>query len=720
LRIVLPILCIVALAFGYRLVVMADRAAAPNEESFWDPLPAGNDQSAYINQLRGIKTGDFPPNNFYFQPGIVYLLGVIAALAGTTDLLDLRLIQAAMASLNCGLMAVTAWQATGRLRAGYIAGLLLALYPISVCYDTDFIITSQAVIIATMMLAFTLLAERKPGNLAAPLCLGLLTGFGAITRFELIAPGLVCAIWLLLRRRRKRQLLLALAGIAIVVAPIARHNWVGGSPNLISSEGTRFFYRGNNRDSSGVYGPSNAASTTNVDFLDYLLHDIALEPVRFAQLWLYKTALFLSDHEHGNNLDFRRSCQSLSPLLFANRFSFPHLAVLGGWGLLALWLAGRREVALLMLSAGAAYGLLVIATMVESRLKTPVVPWLIPAAAFAVDRALILARGGLTRSRLKRGVLLVGISALIYQFVMWGKAELPRDVTVSELPGSASHAGLRYDDTLELAGWLVREQYSARHAMEPNHPWVVSLYWRLLKPTDIDYSFSLKYRIDQETLLEYDRPIGYTVFPRKFTSQWQAGDIYVEHIGLMWRGFRGPFERTGRVTVEVYPEREAHQRSTPHDVAGAPTRHPVLAQPAIMQAPGRNRVEADREIPFGERFVLRGYELPATAAGGETVPVRMAWRAGDKTIEADFAIGVYAFLDGKFVANEDSPPHGGAFRTFSILPGYRFDDEKLLTLPAQPGNYEIFVGVYDLDTMERLPVSGRDDNLYRIGTIRAD
>lgn len=697
---------------------MADRAAAPNSESFWDPLPAGNDQSAYIQQVNDWQTGEFPPDVFFFQPGIVYFLGVVAALAGSTDLLTLRLIQAALASLNCGLMAVIAWQVTGSLRAGLIAGALLALYPVSACYDTDFVVTSQAVIIATMMLAFTWLAWRRPGNLAAPFCLGLLTGFGAITRFELIAPGLVCALWLL-QRRRGRQLLLALLGIMIVIAPIAMHNRAGGSTHLITTEGPRIMYRGNNRDSAGVYAPSNASSTTRAEFMHYLVQDISLEPVRFAQLWLRKAALFLSDNEHGNNLDFRRSCQSLSPILFANRFSFPHLAALCAWGLLALWMARRRQMALLMLTAGAAYGLLVIASMVESRLKTPVIPWMIPAAAFAIDRALILARGRWTRSRISRGALLVSASALVYLMIVWGSTELPRDVTVSELPTSAAQAGLRYDDRLELVGWQVRERYSARNTIEPFHPWVVSLYWRLLKPAEIDYSFSLKYRIGEETILEYDRPIGYTVYPRKYTSEWEAGAIYVEHIGLMWHGNKGPFEQTGWVTVDVYPGREAHKRFMPDNVVGNPAAHPILAHPAILRHPGHNSLSGSAEVSFGDELFLLGWQLPSRAAPGESVPVTLAWRTGPQQIEAAYAIGIYAFLDGVFLANTDGSPANGALQTFSLLPRYHFDEKKQLTLPPAVGTYELFVGVYNLDTMERLPVSGRADNLYPIGAISA-
>ena len=330
----LPFVLIVALAFGYRLVIISDRAAAPNEDARWDPLPEGHDQRTYIEQLHDLQAGEFPPSSFFFQPGIVYFLGVIAAVAGTTDLLVLRLILVALASLNCALMALVTWRWTGRRRAGYFAGLLLAFYPVSACYDTDFVITSQAVIIATLMCGFTWLARTRPRNLLAPLCIGLLTGFGAITRFELIGPGAVCIAWLL-RTRSWRSIALALLGVATFIAPVALHNRAGGASHLISSEGPRLVYRGNNRDSSGVYGPSNASAATSQDYLGYLWHDIGLEPGRFLELSLRKAALFFTSIERGNNLDFRQSCEDLSPALLANPLDFSDLG-----GSDALGLAG--------------------------------------------------------------------------------------------------------------------------------------------------------------------------------------------------------------------------------------------------------------------------------------------------------------------------------------------------------------------------------------------
>ena len=194
----------------------------------------------------------------------------------------------------------------------------------------------------------------------------------------------------------------------------------------------------------------------------------------------------------------------------------------------------------------------------------------------------------------------------------------------------------------------------------------------------------------------------------------ETSAIYVEHIGLMWRGYKGLFERTGRVTVEVYPGREVHKRFTPESVAGIKDTSLVLANPAMLHHPGRNRLATNAKESFGDDLILLGWELPATAAPGASVTVTTAWRTGERQIEAAYAIGIYAFLDGVFLANIDGAPANGALQTFSLLPGYHFDDEKRLTMPATAGIYEIFVGVYDLETMERLPVGGREDSLYPV------
>ncbi len=715
-----PLLFIIVLAFSYRFVIMADRAAAPNELSKWNPLPTGTDQSAYFARFLALQRGDFPPPQFYYQPGIVYFLGFAGALLQTSDMAALRLFTAALAALNCGLMALFTWRATGSRTAGLASGLMLALYPVSAFYDTDFVITSQALVLATLLFGSAWLAHRRPRNLFWPLVTGLAAGAGAVTRFELVAPAFVCALWLLLRRdaRGLRQFLLVALGALLIIAPVALHNRQGGADYLITPAGPLEMYRGNNRDTDGRRSPSNAYDSTHYDYLHWLLQDIALEPGRFAQLQVHKLALFLSSIEPGNNLDFDKSGRGISSVLAHNPLSFSILLILSLAGLLALWREDQRPLAALLLAGGCSYLLMVLLVWVESRLKTPVIAWMLPAAGYAVARALAAMRNGSLPAVLRRNAGLLAGMLLLLLAIQAGATGLPRDVTVSGLPAGAVPAGLIYDDTLELVGWQVREQYSSRHTIQPFRPWVVSLYWRLLQETAADYSFSLKMLIDEEEIIALDRPVGYIVFPRDFTSDMQVGPVHVEHVGLSYRRFDGPLERSGRIVLDVYPGRDFDAGFVPHDAAGLAQPRPVLAQPAILLGPGRNEVLASGpEVAFGDALLLLGHELPQSGAAGERVRIRSAWRSGPRQIETSYIIGVYLFRDGEFVANQDSPPHAGALLTFSLTPDYHFDDEKWLTLPQTPGRHEAYIGVYDQHTMARLPLAGSASNLHHIGSI---
>ena len=208
------------------------------------------------------------------------------------------------------------------------------------------------------------------------------------------------------------------------------------------------------------------------------------------QLSLHKLALFLSSIEPGNNLDFNKSGQGVSVLLARNPLNFSVLLVLTLTGLLLLWRGGQRSLAILLLAGAGTFLFMVLLVWVESRLKTPVIAWMLPAAGYAVARALTAMRNGSLPAVLRSNLRLLAGSALLLLLIQAGATGLPRDVIVPDLPADAIHAGLHYDDTLELVGWQVREQYSPRHTLQPFQPWVVSLYWRLLQETAVDYSFS--------------------------------------------------------------------------------------------------------------------------------------------------------------------------------------------------------------------------------------
>src|SRR5579871_1856058 len=103
-RDILIALAIILLAFAYRTVIIFDRAAAPADLSAWNPLTTGGDQAVYYSSIAEFKAGSFPPRNFFYQPGMSWFLIGADALLRTDNLGVLRLLIAALAAINCGLM----------------------------------------------------------------------------------------------------------------------------------------------------------------------------------------------------------------------------------------------------------------------------------------------------------------------------------------------------------------------------------------------------------------------------------------------------------------------------------------------------------------------------------------------------------------------------------------------------------------------------------------
>ncbi len=714
-------LLVILLAFSYRMIVIMDRAYAPNQIAAFDPLLRGSDQYTYYNQYLGFADGTYPPDKFFYQPGLPYFLLIATSILRTDNLGALRVLTAALAAINCGVMIAIGRLATGRRDVGILSGVLLAVYPVSVFYDTDFVITSQALILATLALFGTLWLWRNPHQWVGAVLLGFATGAATFTRLEIAALAPACGLWLIAVRRDRRAILqiVVAAVVAIAVtAPTVIHNRIGGADYLFTPVGPTEVYRGNNRVADGTYGDSNATASTHFDYFSYLVKDIALEPVRFVELILHKTALFLSESEPGNNLNYVLSGEQISPALALNPLNFSVLLALTLFGLALMLRDQQREVVALLILSFGGITFMILLIWVEARLRTPVIVTMIPAASYGVMRLLDLLRTEPTKKVARQTLpIAVGI-AIALVVIQIGFEKLPRKLTVSALPADATPAHVIYDDTLELVGWKTQEQYSPQNIITPFTPYVITLYWRVSQPTTVDYSFALKYLLDGEQIIGVDRPVGTVVFPGRRTSQFTPNTIYEEHIGMSYPGFDGPAEQSGTLELTVYPERD-FAATLPGITADATVYDSViLGQPAIRYGDGYPpAIEATTEIHFGDVLTLTGWQFPETATPGEMLTVDTLWQTTAQQIRNSYAIGVYIFQGDDFITNVDSPPHDGDFLTLSIPTNYIFNDPKTLQLPDDPGEYAVYIGIYDQVTQERLPVPDSADGLYRIGSI---
>ena len=118
---------------------------------------------------------------------------------------------------------------------------------------------------------------------------------------------------------------------------------------------------------------------------------------------------------------------------------------------------------------------------------------------------------------------------------------------------------------------------------------------------------------------------------------------------------------------------------------------------------------------------------------------KAAFRAGHLTIPAwdEVNIGLYSAGvglnvvaagttadtlcgDGRLVLAADGPPRAGDYPTSIWSPGEVIDDPHVIRLPAglPPGTYHVLIGLYRLETGERLPVNGSDQIKLETITIR--
>jgi hypothetical protein len=117
---------------------------------------------------------------------------------------------------------------------------------------------------------------------------------------------------------------------------------------------------------------------------------------------------------------------------------------------------------------------------------------------------------------------------------------------------------------------------------------------------------------------------------------------------------------------------------------------------------------------FGETIELAGlnFESPGSDLhSGDDVVVTLVWRAlapedNDYTVTAQL-LGP----DGQVYGQQDEAPLGGYAPTSTWSPEEVLEDSYRLAVAsdAPPGEYELIVALYLLETGERLPVQGGDN-----------
>jgi hypothetical protein len=110
---------------------------------------------------------------------------------------------------------------------------------------------------------------------------------------------------------------------------------------------------------------------------------------------------------------------------------------------------------------------------------------------------------------------------------------------------------------------------------------------------------------------------------------------------------------------------------------------------------------------FDGRIIFHGYSLPASpVSAGNQVPLTLVWQAQTAS-ETDFAIFVQVRdTANNTVASADHQPYLGLVPTSTWPAGAVLQEVTWLDIPDDlpAGQYNIYVGLYHPDTLERLPL----------------
>lgn len=446
---------------------------------FFDNLIS--DGQSYWTWASRLIGGDWIGDEVYYQaPLYPYLLAGMRGIVGD-EVAAVRTLQAVVGAIACGLM-VYVGRRLFDLRTSIVAGLLLALYPPAIFFDA---LIQKAVLdgllMVLVMIALLALVNRTTALRA--LGVGALLGLLALTRENALALPPLLALWLLLRRggqaaarppaqapaprradaatgaapaRRAPRAAAAgalLAGTLLTLAPVVLRNAiVGGEFALTTAQAGPNFYIGNHAGADGTYEPlrpgrghprferrdatdlaaralGHAPTPGEVSryWFARATADIAEQPGAWLQLLGRKLLLALNWYEVPDAEDlyfYERECGLIAAL-----GRVLHLGVLLPLGVAGFVLAlGRRGTAPLLLVAATLLATLV-GFYVFARYRYPLVPVLIPFAAFALVRAgdQVRAAAGGPRSGLSPAGAVAAALALIAAAVPANWPLLPRE-----------------------------------------------------------------------------------------------------------------------------------------------------------------------------------------------------------------------------------------------------------------------------------------------------
>lgn len=286
-----------------------------------------------------------------------------------------------------------------------------------------------------------------------------------------------------------------------------------------------------------------------------------------------------------------------------------------------------------------------------------------------------------------------------------------------DIPPHQVSVGANFANQLQLLGYSLPERHVAAGAVLP-----VTLHWQALQTMPTDFIMFTRLRDEQGQAWG-----GYDRWPREYYSplMWVKNEVVEDSFtveidpkappGLYYLDV-GWYLPVGDapVSLPLVQDGEMSQITSvsigPVYVGGPP--------PAVRQDSPAPQVTLNESFGFGPHLTLLGYDLTHDP---ESLKLTIYWRS-EAPLFVDYSTFVHVRnAAGEMIAQKDRPPLEGKYPTSVWQLGEIVVDQIEIPLPPDgiDDAFQVFVGMYDVNTGERLPVPGRSSQEVGLKSVEA-
>jgi hypothetical protein len=276
-------------------------------------------------------------------------------------------------------------------------------------------------------------------------------------------------------------------------------------------------------------------------------------------------------------------------------------------------------------------------------------------------------------------------------------AYLPLPIlTEADVPASARRFDVDYGGVLRLLAFDVDKE-----RIQPDDSVAVTLYWQMLKPTAEDLSIYLQLFGWHQDLAQVDSYPGGGSRPTSLLSPGQVlADRYLLHVRPDAKGPAPVW-----ISAGVY-RLSSQEKLLATDAGGRPVVFPILTKLALDSPSPTLAGTYPLDANLGGAR-LTGYDLAGDRIQpGHEMTTTLYWQS-TAPLQTNYTVFVHLRDEkGRTLAQTDAPPMQGFYPTSAWKIGEILNDTQQVMLPddLKPGRYRIFVGLYDPESGQRLPV----------------